>query len=225
MRQVDHVALPAPAHQHLRELVELGRAQDPRRDRPGQHGPLLRQLGRAVSAGVLVGADDGHQHQPAHPRLDAFLLQIPGRREEELRGRPLFGRRAGGRVDDDLHAFERRRQSFPGDHVDAVRAGDRHHVVPALVEHVDNMPSHSSGRPRYRDPCHVTSPSACIVTSLTDRGEPNVTGWRVRVRRRRGPRRVRRPGWRPSAGPRTGTAARPGRGRSRPAGRGRPPSC
>jgi hypothetical protein len=30
--QVDHVALPAPRHQHLHELVELGRAQDLCRD-------------------------------------------------------------------------------------------------------------------------------------------------------------------------------------------------
>ena len=125
----------------------------------GPRGPLMRELGRPVAAGGPVGADDGHHHQSPDARLYAFFLQVPSGRGEELRRRGLLRRWPGGRVDDGVRTLQRGRQAVPGDHVHAVRARNRHHLVPALAEHVDDVPSDSSGGPRYRDPCHVTSPS------------------------------------------------------------------
>ena len=46
------------------------------------------------------------------------------------------------------------RQAVPGDDVHAVRAGNHHHVVPAGLQHVHDVPPNLPGRPRYRDPCH-----------------------------------------------------------------------
>ena len=68
--QIAHLTLTAPRHQHLHELVELGRPQDLRRDRPGQRGPLVRELRGTVTSGEFVGTDDGHHHHRRTPARD-----------------------------------------------------------------------------------------------------------------------------------------------------------
>jgi hypothetical protein len=62
----------------------------------------VRDLGQAVAAGGLVDVDDRNDNGAPHPGADACLLQVARGGEEELRGWLLPGRRARGRVDDDL---------------------------------------------------------------------------------------------------------------------------
>jgi hypothetical protein len=58
LRHVAHVALAAPPHQLLDELVELRGAQDPDRDRPADQCLLVAQLGEVVAAPGGVDAGD-----------------------------------------------------------------------------------------------------------------------------------------------------------------------
>ena len=82
--------MPQP-HQLLHELVELGRAHDPCRDRSLQVRLLLRELGGVVAALERVDADDGRHHHPPHAGTVAGLLQVAGGGREEIRGCALVG--------------------------------------------------------------------------------------------------------------------------------------
>jgi 3-hydroxyisobutyrate dehydrogenase len=118
------IALGAPVEQLADELVELRGPDDAHRDGAGGPRPLVRDLSRAVPAGERVDVDDRHDDGPLYPGPHAGLLQVAGGRDEELRGRLPFRRRAGGRVDDDLGPGQGRIQPRAGDDVHPGRPGD-----------------------------------------------------------------------------------------------------
>ena len=64
---------------------------------------------------------------------------------------------------------QRRRQAFSGDHVDAVRAGYRHYVVPPARQHVDYMASDPSGRPATAN-LVMSSPPILVTIHHGSRG-------------------------------------------------------
>jgi hypothetical protein len=107
-----------------------------------------------VAAVHAVGADDRHHDEPLDAGPLAFALQVLRRGHEELRRGGLVGSREAGRVDDGLDAGQRVGQPFAGDHVDAVGAGDRDDVVPALAQDVDDVAADAAGRARNCDLAH-----------------------------------------------------------------------
>jgi hypothetical protein len=133
--------------------VELRRAQDVRRDRPGGAGPLVCLLGRAVARGELVGADDRDHQDPPRAGLSAGFLQVPRRGGAEPRGRLVLRRRPGGGVDNAVHARQRIGQAVPSDHVYAAGTRDRDDIVPSLLEHLDGVTAHPSRGTRHGSLC------------------------------------------------------------------------
>ena len=77
-----------------------------------------------VTRREAVHTDDRHRDDLLHPGAVTGLLQVPCCRGEELGGRLLLGRSAGGRVDHGLDAGERLRQTRASDHIDSVGARD-----------------------------------------------------------------------------------------------------
>jgi hypothetical protein len=133
--------------------------------------PLVRDLCRAVARGESVDPDDGDDDDPLHAGACAELLEVPGRRGEELGGRLLLGRRPGGGVDDALDACEGLGQALRRNDVDAVGARDRDDVVPGGLEHVDDLASDSPRRPRDGNL------PACVHDSPPSRGGACHIGW------------------------------------------------
>jgi hypothetical protein len=151
-RQVAHVALPAPRHELLDELVELSGAQDACGDRSRLHGLLVGDLRGLVAPGESVGPDDRDDHHAPHAGALAGLLQVPGRGGEELGGLVLVGRAPGRGVDHDLDAGQRFREAVAGHEVDAAGARHRDDVVAPGLEQLDDVTSHPSGRAGDRNP-------------------------------------------------------------------------
>jgi len=148
---VGDAILDRPPDERTDELVELGRANDPDRERAFEQRLLLRHLGRVVAAVELVDADDRDDDDPLHPGGGAGSLQVPRRRGEE-RGRLLLvGRGAGGRVDDGLDPDECLIEALAADHVDTLRARDRDYIVSPLLEDLDEGRSDPAGGSRDRD--------------------------------------------------------------------------
>ena len=208
VRHVPDAVLPSrPGHERLHELVELRRAQDPDRERPLQHR-LLVDLLRGEEAGAeAVDADDRDDDQPLHACLRTELVQVPRRRDEELRGRPLLGRRVRSGVDHRLHPRERLRQPLAGHDVDAEGAGHRDDLVPALLEHVDDMGAEPPGRACDCDPLacvHHAPPSRSCLRREDERGAREGTA--RPTTRRTGPtgRSSGRAGLASTSGPRSG---------------------
>jgi len=137
--------------------VELRRAQDVDGDRACERSLLVGELGRAVTGGETVGADDGHDDDPLHSRSRANLLEVPGRRGEEPRGLVLGGGRAGRGVDDRLDACQRFGKPLARDHVHAGGAGHRDDLVPPGLEHVDGVTADPSRCSSYCD-LHAFAP-------------------------------------------------------------------
>ena len=142
----------APLHELLDELVELRRAQHARRDRARQHRLLVGDLRRAVAAGEAVAADDRHDDDPLHAGPLAGLLEVAGGGGEELRGRLLLGRGAGGRVDDGV----RRRPAASASPSPVITSTPRERdiaddLVALGLEHVDDMTADPPGRARHCD--------------------------------------------------------------------------
>ena len=80
---------------------------DKREQRADEHPgatPGGASEGQAVAAGERVDVDDRHHDDALDAGSSTRLLQILGGGREELRRRLLLGRRAGGSVDDALHA-------------------------------------------------------------------------------------------------------------------------
>ena len=97
--QVGDAILDRPPDQRIDELVELGRANDPDRERAFEQRLLLRHLRRVVATLELVDADDRDDDDPLRPGCGAGSLQVPRRGGEE-RGRLLLvgRRRRNGRT-------------------------------------------------------------------------------------------------------------------------------
>jgi hypothetical protein len=149
---VGDAILDRPPDERADELVELGRANDPDRERAFEQRLLMRQLRRVVAAVELVDADDRDDDDPLHAGGGAGSLHVPRRGGEERRRLILVGRGPGRGVDDGLDPDERRVETFPADHVDALRTRDRDHVVSPLREDLDEVGSHPTRGSRDRDP-------------------------------------------------------------------------
>jgi hypothetical protein len=135
--------------------VELGGAQDAGRNGPIEVSSLLDHLGGVVAGAEVVGADDRDEEDAFDAALGTGLLQVARRGREELGRFRLVGRGAGGGVDDQVDSLQRGREALAGEHVDAVTARDRHHLVPALAQDLDG------GRPR-----RPVAPATAIFFSL-----------------------------------------------------------
>jgi hypothetical protein len=128
--------------------VELGRANDPDRERAFEPHLLLRHLRRVVPALELVDADDRYDDDPLRPGCGAGSLEVPRRGGEECGRLLLVGRGPGGRVDDGLGPGERLVETLAADHVDTLGARDRDHIVAALLEDLDEVRSDPAGGSR-----------------------------------------------------------------------------
>jgi hypothetical protein len=137
------------------------------RDRAGPPRVLVRDLGQAVAAGGLVDVDDRNDNGAPHPGADACLLQVVRGGDEELRGRLLVGRRARGRVDDDLDLVQGRIKPRASDDVHARRARYRHDLVAAFGKNLADVPPESSGRSGNCD-LHDVLLHDGVVTAMTE---------------------------------------------------------
>jgi hypothetical protein len=87
--------------------------------------------------------------------------------DEELRGRLLVGRRARGRIDDDLGPVQGRIKPGASDNVHAGRARYRHDLVAAFGENLADVPPESSGRTGNCD-LHDVLLHEGVVTAMTE---------------------------------------------------------
>jgi hypothetical protein len=101
----------------LDELVELGRAQDPHRDRPRQHLPFVRGLRGEEASREVVRSDDRNKHDSLDAGLRTNRLQVSRLGREERRGRILLGRGLSRRIDDGVHPGESLREPLSGNQV------------------------------------------------------------------------------------------------------------
>ena len=146
--QVGDAILDRPPDQWIDELVKLGRANDPDRERAFEQRLLLRDLRRVVAALELVDADDRDDDDSPRPGCGAGSLQVPRRGGEECGRLVLVGRGPRGRVDDGLGPGERLVETLAADHVDTLGARDRDHIVSALLEDLDEVRADSAGGSR-----------------------------------------------------------------------------
>jgi hypothetical protein len=149
VRDVGDLAL-LPVKELTDEFVELRGPQDASGQRAGQAELLVHPLGDAETGGGLVDADDGCDDDPADSRLLAGLVQVAGRRAEELRRRLLFRGVPRRDVDDDVDPRECLGEAFTGDDVHAGGSGHRNDLVAPFREDVDDVASQPPGRSRHR---------------------------------------------------------------------------
>ena len=142
--------------------MELGGADDLRRDRTGERRLLVRVLGRVVAGAETFAADDRDDDDPVHTGPSPGRLQVRRHRREEALRRLLVRRRSVRSVDHAAGSCERLCKAVPGDEIDAVRARDPDHVTAARLEALDEVPAEASrcagdrDRPRaHRDVFHL----------------------------------------------------------------------
>lgn len=121
----------------------------------------------------MVGADDRDDEDALDAALGAGLLQVARRGGEELGCLRLVGRGPGGGVDDQVDSLQRGREALAGDHVDAVTARDRHHLVPALAQDLDGGAAEAAARTGDGDflltchGCFPFSPEAAFWSAVS----------------------------------------------------------
>ncbi len=136
------------------ELVELGRGDDRPRHAPVRDLALLRDLGGVVGHRHIVAPHHRHEHVVPHLRGALGGEQAP-RAVDDRRAHVPQRRRGVARVDHDVDAVERRRETCARREVDGVLPrvpAQRPHLVAARGQPCHDVPTDGPRPTHHSDP-------------------------------------------------------------------------